>query len=142
MAKRSTTTMSFDYKNLKEVQFEITTYCNASCPQCPRNINGGDVNPYLPLCHLSKETIFQTFPIELCNRLSQIFFCGSYGDPIVHPEFLEIVKDFRKKSKTLWIYIHTILNHDSLHWCEKNQKLFGYTFTPMEAIMIQNGGQS
>lgn len=99
--------MSFDYQHLKEFQLEITTYCNASCPQCPRNINGGKINPYLPVEHLARETIDAAFGVEICNRLNQVFFCGSYGDPIMHPDFLDIVKDFRAKSSTLWIYIHT-----------------------------------
>ena len=38
-------------------QLEITTYCNALVPNAPRNINGGEVNPYLNLQHLSPEAI-------------------------------------------------------------------------------------
>lgn len=99
--------MSFKYQTINEYQLEITTYCNAGCPQCPRNINGGKVNPFLTVEHLPRETIDLAFNEDLCSRMHQIFFCGSYGDPIMHPEFLEIVKDFRRKSPTLWIYIHT-----------------------------------
>lgn len=99
--------MTFKYETISEIQLEITTYCNASCPQCPRNLNGGSVNPYMPLEHLPRNVIDKAFDKSFCKRLNQIFFCGSYGDPIMHPEFLDIVKDFRKKSHTLWIYIHT-----------------------------------
>ena len=97
----------FNYDTVKEYQLEITTYCNAACPQCPRNINGGAVNPHLPLCHLSRVVIDRTFTEELCNNLKQVFFCGSYGDPIMHPDFLDILQDFRSKNPTLWLYIHT-----------------------------------
>ena len=107
------------FSDISEYQLEITTYCNAACPQCPRNINGGQVNPHLPLCHLSKEIIAQRFTSEICADLRQIFFCGSYGDPIIHPDFLDIVRDFRSKSSTLWIYIHTNGGlHDSHWWTE------------------------
>ena len=109
----------FNYDTVKEYQLEITTYCNAACPQCPRNINGGAVNPNLPLCHLSREVIDRTFTEELCNNLKQIFFCGSYGDPIMHPDFLDILQDFRSKNPTLWLYIHTNGGvHDSAWWTE------------------------
>ena len=74
----------FSFENVREYQIEITSYCNAACPQCPRNISGGKINPHLPLCHLSRKVIDETFTKELCNRISQVFFCGSYGDPIVH----------------------------------------------------------
>jgi MoaA/NifB/PqqE/SkfB family radical SAM enzyme len=97
----------FDYNVIDEYQIEITTHCNAACPQCPRNNNGEGVNPYLPLEYLPRTSIDQAFPKELVSRLRQIFFCGSYGDPIAHPEFLDILRDFRDKSPTVWLYIHT-----------------------------------
>jgi MoaA/NifB/PqqE/SkfB family radical SAM enzyme/NAD(P)-dependent dehydrogenase (short-subunit alcohol dehydrogenase family) len=117
----------FNYSQIDEYQLEITTYCNAACPQCPRNISGGKVNPYMPLCHLSRETIDRAFTEELCSRVRQIFFCGSYGDPIVHPEFLDIIKDFRKKNPTLWLYIHTNGGmHDHDWWRELATVIGGY----------------
>jgi len=97
----------FNYNNITEYQIEITTNCNAACPQCPRNVNGGEVNPHLPVVYLDRQTIDRAFPVELVNKLRQIFFCGSYGDPIVHPDFLDILRDFRSKSPTVWLYLHT-----------------------------------
>lgn len=97
----------FSYDNITEYQIEITTHCNAACPQCPRNINGGEVNPHMPLVSLSRQVIDQRFSTELVQRLRQIFFCGSYGDPIAHPDFLDILRDFRRKSPTVWLYLHT-----------------------------------
>lgn len=116
---------SFLLHTIKEIQLEITTYCNASCPQCPRNINGGKINPHLPLCHLDKNIISNTFTQELCQQLSQVFFCGSYGDPIVHPDFLDIVRDLRNKSKTLWIYIHTNGGYHNTNWWKELAEIIG-----------------
>ena len=115
------------FNNIKEYQLEITTYCNAACPQCPRNLNGGSVNPYMPLCHLDAGIIDRRFTREVCKGLSQIFFCGSYGDPIVHSDFLEIVRDFRLKNPELWIYIHTNGGlHDAEWWVELATIINGY----------------
>jgi MoaA/NifB/PqqE/SkfB family radical SAM enzyme len=109
----------FGYNNITEYQLEITTYCNAACPQCPRNNNGSGVNPYLKLEHLPRDVIDKAFPAELCSRLKQIFFCGSYGDPIMHPDFLGILRDFRNKCPTLWLYIHTNGGaYDTQYWQE------------------------
>jgi MoaA/NifB/PqqE/SkfB family radical SAM enzyme len=80
----------FDYNRINEYQLEITSYCNAACPQCPRNENGQGINRRMPLCHMDRAVIDRTFTTELSSRLSQIFFCGSYGDPIMHPDFLDI----------------------------------------------------
>ena len=117
----------FDYQSVKEYQLEITTYCNAACPQCPRNLNGGKVNPNLPLCHLSRAVIDRTFNAELCDTLTQIFFCGSYGDPIMHPDFLGILQDFRAKNPKLWLYIHTNGGvHDHAWWTKLANIINGY----------------
>lgn len=107
----------FDFDRIEEYQIEITTYCNAACPQCPRNINGGRVNPFLPLCHLDRSLLNDRFDAQLCKRLRQIFFCGSYGDPIMHPGFLDILADFRTKNADLWLYVHTNGGvHDPDYW--------------------------
>jgi len=119
--------MMFKFDTIDEYQIEITTYCNAACPQCPRNINGQGINPFMPLTHLARNTIDQAFTAEHCQRLRQIFFCGSYGDPIMHPEFLDILKDFRRKNPTLWLYIHTNGGvHDPEYWSEIAKIMAGY----------------
>ena len=111
--------MKFDFNTIDEYQIEITTYCNAACPQCPRNNLGVGINPHMPLTHLPRATIDQAFDTELCQRLRQVFFCGSYGDPIMHPDFLEILRDFRSKSPTLWLYVHTNGGvHEPKYWAE------------------------
>ena len=117
----------FNYNNIDEYQLEITTYCNAACPQCPRNNNGSGTNPYLSLEHLSRSVIDSAFSKKLCTRLRQIFFCGSYGDPIMHPAFLDILRDFRRKCPTLWLYIHTNGSaHDTDYWQSLAKIINGY----------------
>lgn len=117
----------FDFDAVTEYQLEITTYCNAACPQCPRNNHGVGVNPYLKLEHLPRNVIDRAFDKDLCDRLRQVFFCGSYGDPIMHPEFLDILRDFRRKCPTLWLYIHTNGGaHDTQYWSEMASIIGGY----------------
>jgi len=118
---------SWSYLSIDEYQIELTTYCNAACPQCPRNNNGSGVNPYLTLEHLPRAVIDSAFDVELCNRLRQVFFCGSYGDPIMHPNFLDILRDFRRKCPTLWLYLHTNGSvHDTEYWQEIAKIIGGY----------------
>lgn len=117
----------FNLDTVSEYQLEITSYCNAACPQCPRNINGGAVNPHMPLVHLSRSVIDKTFTQEICVGIHQIFFCGAYGDPIMHPEFLDILRDFRSKSPTIWLYIHTNGGvHDTEYWSKIAEIMNGY----------------
>jgi len=117
----------FDYNKIDEYQIEITTYCNAACPQCPRNIQGADLNPYMPLVHLSRDAIDAAFNVDHCKKLRQVFFCGSYGDPVMHPGFLDILQDFRNKNPTLWLYIHTNGGvHEEKYWKEIATIMNGY----------------
>ena len=117
----------FNFESIDEYQIEITTYCNAACPQCPRNIQGSGINPYMPLVHLDRAAIDAAFSAEHCGKLRQIFFCGSYGDPVMHPDFLGILQDFRRKNPTLWLYIHTNGGvHDEAYWAEIAAIMNGY----------------
>jgi MoaA/NifB/PqqE/SkfB family radical SAM enzyme len=117
----------FNYNNIDEYQIEITSLCNAACPQCPRNSLGEGINPYMPLTSIDRAVLDNAFPVELVQRLRQIFFCGSYGDPIAHAEFLDILKDFRRKSPTVWLYIHSNGGIRSPEWwAELAQVINGY----------------
>ena len=117
----------FNFDNINEYQLEITTYCNAACPQCPRNVQGSGINPYMPLVHLSREAIDAAFSVDHCKNIRQIFFCGSYGDPVMHPEFLDILQDFRNKNPTLWLYVHTNGGvHGEQYWAEIATIMNGY----------------
>lgn len=117
----------FNFKSIQEYQIEITTYCNAACPQCPRNNQGSGLNPYMPLLHLNRDAIDAAFSVDHCRNLKQIFFCGSYGDPIMHPDFLDILQDFRNKNPKLWLYIHTNGGiHDESYWQEIATIMNGY----------------
>lgn len=81
----------------------------------------------MPLTHLDREVIDLAFTKEVCQQLKQIFFCGSYGDPIMHPNFLDILRDFRAKNPTLWLYFHTNGGvHDTEYWEEIARIMAGY----------------
>jgi MoaA/NifB/PqqE/SkfB family radical SAM enzyme len=34
----------YNYEDIREVHLEVTQRCNAACPMCDRNENGGAVN--------------------------------------------------------------------------------------------------
>lgn len=117
----------FDYETISEYQIELTTYCNAACPQCPRNLNGHGINPYMPLMHLERSVVDCAFTTDLCARMTQVFFCGGFGEPVMHPDFLDILRDFRRKNPTLWLYFHTNGGaHAPEYWAEIAQIMNGH----------------
>lgn len=97
----------YRYEDIREVHLEITTRCNASCPQCPRNLSGGPVNPGLPLTELGLDDIRRIFPRELVARLRKLYACGNYGDPMVAKDTLAIFEHLRAENGSMELGMFT-----------------------------------
>lgn len=97
----------YAYKEIKTVHLEITERCNANCPQCSRNINGGEENPYLDNRELSLQDIKNIFPSDFVEQLSHIYMCGNYGDPIIAKDTLEVFKYFRNIKSSILLSMNT-----------------------------------
>lgn len=82
--------MYLEYNAIRELHLEFTSLCNARCPMCSRTDN-----PVLPLESISLSDVKEWFPVEFLKTLQHMYSCGNYGDPIVHPECLEICRYFR-----------------------------------------------
>ena len=99
----------FAMKN--SIHIELTNRCRISCPKCIRTIlvKKGELKR-------------QDLSIEACKKYADSFyesfmFCGTYGDPIYHPQFLDIVKLFKDKNKV--VKIHTNGSGKTFEWWEK-----------------------
>lgn len=97
----------FRYEDVREVHLEMTTRCNASCPQCPRNLSGGDTNPSLPIAELSIDDVRAIFPTELVKRLRKLYACGNYGDPMVAKDTLAVFEHLRAENATMELGMFT-----------------------------------
>lgn len=82
--------MYLKYEQIKSIHLEITSKCNAACPQCPRTSN-----QLLPLAELSLEDIQQIFTKELCSQLNHICICGNYGDAMVSNTTLPAIQHLK-----------------------------------------------
>jgi molybdenum cofactor biosynthesis enzyme MoaA len=74
-------------KDVKKVELEITSNCNAACPGCARTQN-------LDLITIDTVTladIMKMFPDEESVADKNFKFCGVLGDPIINKECLDIV---------------------------------------------------
>jgi MoaA/NifB/PqqE/SkfB family radical SAM enzyme len=97
----------YRYEDIAEIHLELTTRCNASCPQCPRNLSGGPVNPSLPLVELGLEDVRRILPSELTRRLKKVYACGNYGDPMVARDTLAIFRHLRDENPALELGMFT-----------------------------------
>jgi len=97
----------YNYNEIKTVHLEITERCNASCPQCGRNINGGEVNPYIKDRELQFTDIQKIFTESFIKQLSHIYMCGNYGDPIVAKDTLQSLRYFRTVNPNIKLSMNT-----------------------------------
>ncbi len=102
-----------DYNQIQYLHFEVTSRCNAACPDCPRTGNN-----VLPLTTWSIIEFARAVPTELLARLDRIGFCGNYGDPIVCNNLIGICRYIREHSDCL-IRIHTNGSARTCEWWEE-----------------------
>ena len=80
----------YDYRSVRHVQLEITTKCNAACPQCPRNHHGGPTIKSLPITSWSLADLQRILPVDFVKQLDSVYFCGTYGDPMMNTEITDM----------------------------------------------------
>lgn len=85
--------------NYELLELEITTRCNASCPQCSRNYYGGQVWPTVPIVDLSLSWLKEKFNNNFLLNLKQIRLVGTYGDPCIHKDLIPIVKWLKQNTR-------------------------------------------
>lgn len=106
----------FPFSELKTVQIEITTKCQASCPMCARNIRGGPVNPNLKMADWTLAEFKTIFNKEVCNQIETVIFCGSFGEPIVNSDLLAMCQYLQDMNSNLAVRIHTNGSAKNQEW--------------------------
>lgn len=80
--------------DIRTLQFEVTSYCNAKCPHCGRFDDQGNVHSDLTLSHLDADTILKNLELSKLSSLSTVILEGDKGDPIMHPDIEKFIKAF------------------------------------------------
>jgi MoaA/NifB/PqqE/SkfB family radical SAM enzyme len=106
----------FNYKDLKEIHLEITNNCQASCPMCARNVNGGLDNPLIKLTDWTLDEFKSVMTATVLNQIDGFFFCGNFGDPILNKDLLDMCKYAVQTNPNLNIRIHTNGSAKSTKW--------------------------
>jgi len=78
----------FAFKDLSQVQVEITNRCQASCPMCLRNIHGGIENPLLKTNDWTLAQFKNIFNADVLAQVKHVNFCGDFGDPILNNDLI------------------------------------------------------
>jgi MoaA/NifB/PqqE/SkfB family radical SAM enzyme len=95
------------------LEIELTTKCTLGCPACPRN-NPNEKKEDWDVGHLDK-TIAKKFADSPVERT--YLFVGCYGDPIYHPDFIDIVKYYIERDRR--VHIHTNGSFKKQKWWDE-----------------------
>ena len=117
----------YNYKQINEVHLEVTQRCNASCPMCDRNENGGPVNQHIKnnLQELTLNDCIDIFPADFIAQLKTMYMCGNLGDPISARDTLEIFQWFRDCNPDMWLSMNTNAGARDVQWWADVAKVIG-----------------
>ncbi len=95
------------YEDIRDVHFEISSLCNASCSWCPRTFWGYPYNGGYPELNFSLDSAKKIFEPEFLSQLHSIHINGNFGDIVMNPEGPDIVDYFFSQNPQLYINIST-----------------------------------
>lgn len=124
--------------DVKMVHFEPTQLCQASCPMCDRNKNGGDVNQYLTDKSMSLDEFKNTFSPEFLKNLETFYFCGNHGDPIFAPEMLEMAEYVRDQNPNINMFVTTNGGARKPEWWERLAKVVSFVNFSVDGLEDTN----
>jgi len=115
----------YKLQDIKTVHLEITQACQAACPMCDRNQNGGALNPHINLDELTLADCQKIFSPEFIRQLNTMYMCGNLGDPIVARDTLEVFRYFRQHNPKMWLSMNTNAGARDTEWWTELAKVFG-----------------
>ena len=115
----------YNYSDIKIVHLEITQRCQAACPMCDRNENGGADNRHMSGAELTLEDCKKIFKPEFIKQLNVMYMCGNLGDPIVAADTLEVFKYFREHNPKMYLSMNTNAGAKSTEWWTELAHTFG-----------------
>jgi len=113
----------FPFTELKQIHLEITNNCQASCPMCTRNINGGIENPLIEIANWSLEKYKTIISEKVIEQVDLVYFCGNYGDPLLNNQLLEMIEYTVSVKKQISIRIHTNGGLRNKQWWQRLAKV-------------------
>ncbi len=115
----------YSYHNIRQVHLEVTQKCQAACPMCDRNENGGPDNRHITNAELSLADCKRIFKPEFIQQLDSMYMCGNLGDPIVAKDTLEIFEYFRLHNPKMWLSMNTNAGAKDAQWWRQLSQVFG-----------------
>lgn len=97
----------YTFETIKKIEIDCTSYCNAFCGACDRNIDGGENHPNLKLNHIDLDSWRNFINLENLQYVNEIIFNGNFGDFSMHPYFIEMMETLAKVKPNIYVNLHT-----------------------------------
>lgn len=99
--------MMYSYDDIRILHLEISSECNAECPLCPRNFYGYPLNNGYPEHSMTLVEAQKIFEPAFLSKLSDILINGNFGDIVMCPDAIDIIRYFRQHNRRAKISIST-----------------------------------
>jgi MoaA/NifB/PqqE/SkfB family radical SAM enzyme len=96
-----------EIQDIRHVHLEISSLCNARCPLCPRNFYGFPYNDGYVEHNMTLSEAHKIFAPDFLQQLREIYINGNFGDAVMNPDTVEIVRYFKEHNPNLQIRIST-----------------------------------
>ena len=113
----------FKFNELFDLHLEITNNCQASCPMCSRNLNGGPVNPLIQKQDWSLEDFKTIMTEEVLMQIGGYYMCGNFGDPMLNNDALDMIEYSVSVNPELNIRFHTNGSARTIEWWQRLAKV-------------------
>ena len=124
----------FNYNQIKQAHIEITNNCQASCPMCSRNINGGLPNPKVRLHDWSLDDFKIIMNPQFLQQLDHYYFCGCFGDAILNDDLLDMCRYSVDIAPNTNFSIHTNGSARKISWWETLAQILGFSHKVVFAL--------
>jgi len=108
-----------NYKDIKRLDLETSSLCNAECRVCNRRRDGGVKNKTFTETYMTIKQVKEWFPGDFIENLGLITMCGNYGDSMTNPDLIPILKYFRSINPNIRFHMNTNASgRDEAFWRE------------------------
>jgi hypothetical protein len=92
---------------IKSLDLEISSFCIASCPMCPRNFQGMKYNAGYPVTNITIDDFKRVFSQTFVKQLDYVKFNGNFGDFNMNPHSADILMYLREHNPKAKFEVHT-----------------------------------
>lgn len=94
--------------NVNKINIDITTNCTLKCAFCERQSD-----TFKHVKSISEDITFEDFK-KIADKYPQVEFCGSIGDPILHKDFMKMLKYCYENGNVC--FVSTAVSHKKPEW--------------------------